>query len=101
MLGGDFTGRASLLDAAPVTGTGASNAYVAKVDVALTRAAWLKAFTDPTGDPTADQGVYGVAVDSAGNTVVGHFTGSLDCGDGTKTLVSQGMHDVFVAKLAP
>ena len=102
VLGGTFSGRASLLDAAPVTATGASSAYVAKVDVTLTKAVWLEAFTDPTGDATADQGVDGVAGDGAGNTVVvGHFTGSLDCGKGTRTLVSHGLHDIFVAKLGP
>jgi hypothetical protein len=102
VFGGSFSGHAGFPGAASVTGTGTSNAYVAKVDTALTKALWLRAFADPTGDPAASQGVDGVAVDGAGNTVVaGHFTGSIDCGGDTKTLVSRGQHDVFVAKLSP
>lgn len=56
---------------------------------------WARAFGDGK-----DQGVVGVASDSAGNVyVVGNFQGSIDLGGGVFT--SHGDWDVFLAKLDP
>ena len=101
VIGGSFTGQASFPDASSVTSTSGNDMYVAKVDRALATPLWLKSCKTTTpGSP--DQGVDGLVVDGMGNTtVVGHFTGSLDCGDGTSPLTSTGKHDIFVAKLGP
>lgn len=58
---------------------------------------WSQRFGD-----TSDQNGWAVAVDPAGNTVVGGgFQSTLDLGAPVGALTSQGGFDIFVSKLAP
>ena len=78
----------------PVTSAGSNDGFVAKLSGTDGAHLWSKRF----GSTNVDYG-YAVAVDAGGNVAVtGFFQGTVDFGGGP--LVSAGLEDIFVEKLA-
>jgi hypothetical protein len=90
---GSFVGNLAIGPGAPLVSVGTSDLFVARLNPAG-NPIWSKAF----GNPGYLAQSRSVAVDGSGNIVIaGSFTGTLDLG--APALVSQGDHDIFVAKL--
>lgn len=95
VLGGALVGAADFGGGGIVSTAGSRDAFIAKFDASGTHQ-WSKRFGDDL-----EQTTLSVTLDAKDNTfVVGNFQGVLDFGGGIK-LTSQGMHDLFVAKLSP
>lgn len=78
----------------PLTSAGVGDVYVAKLAAADGAGIWSKRF----GGATANEAAFGVAVDSTNAILLaGPIDGEADFGGGV--LTSQGLGDVFVAKL--